>query len=68
MTIKLNVILILTTVDFVRQTSQSFEFCYLVNTLKDRLSKTSGWQFHEWLFGPEKSVFGTFEKRPQNGM
>ena len=22
--------------------------------LKDRLSKTSGWQFHKWLFGPEK--------------
>ena len=22
--------------------------------LKDRLSKTSGWQFHRWLFGPEK--------------
>ena len=21
--------------------------------LKDRLSKTSGWQFHKWLFGPE---------------
>ena len=22
--------------------------------LKDRLSKTSGWQFHKWLSGPEK--------------
>ena len=22
--------------------------------LKDWLSKTSGWQFHKWLFGPEK--------------
>ena len=22
--------------------------------LKGRLSKTSGWQFHKWLFGPEK--------------
>ena len=22
--------------------------------LKDRLSITSGWQFHKWLFGPEK--------------
>ena len=22
--------------------------------LKDRLSKTRGWQFHKWLFGPEK--------------
>ena len=21
--------------------------------LKDRLSKTSGWQFHKWLLGPE---------------
>ena len=31
-----------------------FLFCYLENILKDRLSKTSGWQFHKWLFGPEK--------------
>ena len=31
-----------------------FSFCYLENTLKDRLSKTSGWQFRKWLFGPEK--------------
>ena len=35
--------------------------------LKDRLSKTSGWQFHKWLFGPEKlsgpNYVGTFEKR-----
>ena len=32
----------------------SFPFCYLENMLKDRLSKTSGWQFFKWLFGPEK--------------
>ena len=30
-----------------------FSFCYLKNMLKDRLSKTSGWQFHKWLSGPE---------------
>ena len=35
--------------DLSRQTSQSF-----FSLLKDRLSKTSGWQFHKWLFGPEK--------------
>ena len=34
--------------DLSRKTSQSFFF------LKDRLSKTSGWQFHKRLFGPEK--------------
>ena len=31
-----------------------FCFCYLENMLKDRLSKTSGWQFPKWLLGPEK--------------
>ena len=31
-----------------------FSFCYLKNMLKNQLSKTSGWQFHTWLFGPEK--------------
>ena len=30
--------------------------------LKDRLSKTSSWQFHEWLFGPE-----TFSGLSRNG-
>ena len=30
--------------------------------LKDRLPKTSGWQFHKWLFGPEK-----FSGRSRNG-
>ena len=38
------------------QTSQSlfFSFCYLENMSKHRLSKSSGWHFHKWLFGPEK--------------
>ena len=40
--------------DLSRKTSQLFS--YLENTLKGRLSKTSGWQFYKWLFG-------TFEKR-----
>ena len=31
-----------------------FSFCHLENMLKDRLSKTSGWHFYKWLFGPEK--------------
>ena len=30
--------------------------------LRDRLSKTSGWQFHRWLFGPEK-----FSRLSRNG-
>ena len=39
-----------------------FSFCYLEKMLKEPLSKTSGWQFHKWLLGPEK-FSGTFEKR-----
>ena len=31
-----------------------FSFCHLENMLKDGLSRTSGWQFHKWLFEPEK--------------
>ena len=31
-----------------------FSFCGLENMLKDRISKTSGWQFQTCLFGPEK--------------
>ena len=30
-----------------------FSFCYLENMLKNRISKTSGWQFHKWLLGSE---------------
>ena len=33
--------------------------------LKDRLSKTSDWQFHNWLFGPEK-VSGLSRSEPQD--
>ena len=32
--------------------------------LKDRLSKTSGWQFYKWLFGPKK-LSGLFRNGPQ---
>ena len=38
-----------------------FSFCHLENMLKDRLSKTSGWQFHKWLSDPK--VFWTYEKQ-----
>ena len=31
-----------------------FNFYSLYNKWKDRLSRTSGSQFYEWLFGPEK--------------
>ena len=31
-----------------------FAFCYLENMLKERLSRTSGWQVHKWLFWPER--------------
>ena len=48
--------------DLIRQTSQLiFYFCCLENMLKDRLSKTSGWQFLKWLFGSEK--FRDFRER-----
>ena len=39
-----------------------FSFCCLENMLKDRLSKTSGWQFYIWLFGSE-----TFSGLSRNG-
>ena len=39
-----------------------FSFCSLDNTLKDRLSKTSGLQFHKRLFGPK-----TFSGLSRNG-
>ena len=39
-----------------------FSSCCLENTLKDRLSKTSGCQFHIWLFGSE-----TFSGLSRNG-
>ena len=32
--------------------------------LKDRLSKTNGWQFYKWLFGPE-TFSGLSRNRPQ---
>ena len=32
--------------------------------LKDRISKTSGWQFHRWLFGPE-TISGLSKNGPQ---
>ena len=41
-----------------------FSFCCLENMFKDRLSKTSGWQFHKWLFGPEK-FSGLSRNEPQ---
>ena len=31
----------------------NFCFCYLANMLKDRLSKTSGWQFHNVFSSPK---------------
>ena len=34
------------------QVSHTREILQLL--LKCRLSKTRGWQFHKWLFGPEK--------------
>ena len=43
--------------------SRHFSICYLENMLKDRLSKTSSWQFQKCLFGPEKFSGVTFEKR-----
>ena len=36
------------------QTSRFSWFSYIKNTLKDQLFKTSGLQFDNWLFGPEK--------------
>ena len=33
--------------------------------LKDRLFKTSGWQFHKWLFGP-KTFSGLSRNGPQD--
>ena len=53
------------TIPFVSQERRGFNssnftvilsVCYLENKLKDRLSKTSGWQFRKW-------VFGSFKKR-----
>ena len=41
-----------------------FSFCYLENMLKDRLSKTSDWQFHKWFFGPE--TFSGFSRNGQD--
>ena len=38
--------------------------CYLENILKDQLSKTSRWQFHKWLFGPEKVVRSFVKRAP----
>ena len=36
---------------YVVKLHSQFAFCYLENMLKDRPSKISGWQFHNWLFG-----------------
>ena len=55
------------TIPFVSQERRGlhsyFSFCCLENMLKDWLSKTSGWQFHKWLFGPEK-FSGLSRNRP----
>ena len=45
------------------QTSQSSGFSYIKITLKDQLFKTSGLQFDNWLFGPEK-FSGPSRNRP----
>ena len=34
--------------------SSNFTVLFLFGPLKGGLSKTSGWQFHKWLFGPKK--------------
>ena len=39
-------------------------FSYVKNMLKDHLFKTSGFQFNNWLFGPEK-FSGLSRNRPQ---
>ena len=56
------------TVPFVTQERMAFHsyfsFCYFENMLKDRFSKTSGWQFHRWLFGP-KTFSGLSRNGPQ---
>ena len=48
--------------DLSRQIHSHFAFRCLENVLKDRLSKTSSWQFHKWLYGPE-----TFSGLSRNG-
>ena len=42
----------------------NFSFCYLENMVKDRLSKTSGCQFHKLLLAPEK-LSGLSRNGPQ---
>ena len=48
------------TIPFVSQERRRFKssnytvLFFFKNMLKDRLSKTSGWQFHKWLSGSEK--------------